>query len=225
MKHISIWAKQNRTAARCILVFLYLPLNILAIYNGMLLSDIGLQLGSAFLYITVLCTLLLFLFDQGNASYSRRKSMHFLMAVCTYFFVLFAGNQVNTPKPQFPFFETVNAVEQVPLLSKVNNREAGNFKPSFKQHKKEWRKIARSRTEENPKWVKILLTVLLVVIAAGLMYVLAALACTIACNGSEALAWIVFLAGSAGIIFAAVRTIQWIFGRKRKKRKQKANAN
>lgn len=225
MKHISIWAKQNRTAARCILVFLYLPLNILAIYNGMLLSDIGLQLGSAFLYITVSCTLLLFLFYRGKASYYRRKSMHFLMAACTYFLVLFMGNQVNTSKPQFPFFETINAVEQVPLLSKENNREAGNFKPSIKLHKKEWKKIVRSETKENPQWLKILLTVLVIVVAAGLLVGLAALACNLACAGSEALAVIVLLAGGAGIIFAAVLTIQWIFGRKRRKRKQEANAN
>jgi uncharacterized iron-regulated membrane protein len=225
MKHISIWAKKHKTSARWFIVFLYLPLNILAIYNGMLLSDIELQLGSSFLYTTVLCILLLFLLYRSNASYFRRKSMHFLMAVCTYFLVLFAGNQVNTPKPQFPFFETVNAVEQAPLLSKVNNREAVKFKPSVKQYKKELRKIARNETKKTPQWVKILLTVLVVVVAAGLMYVLAALACTIACNGSEALAWIVFLAGSAGIVFGAVRIIQWIFGRKRKKRKQEANPN
>lgn len=143
------------------------------------------------------------------------------MAACTYFLILFLGNQVNTPKPQFPFFETVNAVNQAPLLRKENNQKAANFKPFVKQHKKEWRKIARSETKKTPLWVKILLTVLVVVVAAGLLYLLTGLACTLSCNGSEALAWIVFLVGSAGIIFCAVRIIQWIFGRKRKKRKKK----
>ena len=70
-----------------------------------------------------------------------------------------------------------------------------------------------------PLWAKIVLIFLAVVVAAGLLYVLAALACTISCSGAEALAVIVALVGTFGIVFGAIRLIQAILGKKRRKKR------
>jgi len=66
---------------------------------------------------------------------------------------------------------------------------------------------------------KIALIILTILVAAGLIYVFLALGCAIACSGSEALAIVVVLLGSAATIFGAIKLIQYISGKKRRKEK------
>lgn len=65
--------------------------------------------------------------------------------------------------------------------------------------------------------VKILLLLLAVTAFLGLSFLLAGLACTIACNGAETLAAIVFFGGEVGLIALLVVAIKRIFGKKKKK--------
>jgi len=57
---------------------------------------------------------------------------------------------------------------------------------------------------------KALLIALTIIGAVGLLYLVAALACTLACNGSDAAAVIVAILGAAAVIWLTVVIIQRI---------------
>ncbi|MGK7389504.1 MAG: hypothetical protein ACNS60_04110 [Candidatus Cyclobacteriaceae bacterium M2_1C_046] len=67
-------------------------------------------------------------------------------------------------------------------------------------------------------WEKVVLTVLAVAVFVVLGFGVGALACTIACNGSEALALIVFNVGLAGLILLLITALKGIFNRPWKKK-------
>ena len=64
---------------------------------------------------------------------------------------------------------------------------------------------------------KIALLILTILVAAGLIYLFLVLGCSIACSGSEALAWVVIILGPAAVIFGAIKLIRHISGKKRRR--------
>jgi hypothetical protein len=56
-----------------------------------------------------------------------------------------------------------------------------------------------------------------VVVAIGLIYLVAALACSLSCNGSDAAALIVGIGGAALVAFLLIIAIRAITGKKKKK--------
>lgn len=223
MKQLSYWAKLHPKTARVSIILLHIPLNIAGIVTGLLLFDLNVSMGQAFIYSLITITLLLFLFERKKTPYYTRKFLHLTMAVCTYLLFVFAGNQVHQPKPYFPFSQSVNAVGTSLLSTTISKPlQAKEKKPQKKLSRKESKNLflkVDEKVNNLPLWAKIVLIFLAVVVAAGLLYVLAALACTISCNGSEALAVIVALVGTFGIVFGAIRLIQAILGKKRKKKR------
>ena len=63
---------------------------------------------------------------------------------------------------------------------------------------------------------KVLLIILSIVVAIGLLFLVAALACNLSCSGSDAVAVIVGIGGLALIIFLLIIAIRAITGKKKK---------
>jgi hypothetical protein len=67
--------------------------------------------------------------------------------------------------------------------------------------------------------VKIVLLLLAIGAFVGLSYLLALLSCSIACGGSEGLAYIVFFGGEIGLLVLLILSIKGIFGKHKKQKK------
>ena len=81
------------------------------------------------------------------------------------------------------------------------------------------------KTNELSKGEKVALTILAVLAALGLLFLVASLACNLSCSGSDAAAVIVGLGGGALVIVLLVVAIRAIYNKKRKElRKQEKEA-
>lgn len=231
MRKVSVWAFQHPWTARLIIISLYIPINFLGIITGDLLYDFGIVFPGMFLLSLIAIVILLTFYypsykktSENSNSYKKQKAFDLLLGICTFCMICFTGNQKNVQHP----FSLTTEVISVPiptayvteinspvkektgiakqkLTKKENKKKAKNF---FKQLRKKYKDLSDGE--------KILLVFLTVVIALILLYLLAALACTIACAGSEALAYVVFFLGTGGIIYLAVHLIIKIV-RKRQK--------
>ncbi|MGH2564923.1 MAG: hypothetical protein ACRDE5_10435, partial [Ginsengibacter sp.] len=89
------------------------------------------------------------------------------------------------------------------------------WKERRKLLKEQVREIKKSN--ELSKGDKIFLTILSVIIASGLLILVASLACNLSCNGSGAAAVAVGLGGAALIFFLFTLAMRGIHGKKKKK--------
>lgn len=222
MRLLSFWAKANAPTARFLIVILYVFINITALITGSLLWAIEIELQEGFLLILAFVTVLLYLMYPSKASYYKRKLFHGFMAVCTFLLITFFGNQLHNSNFTLSFLNSTQAV--------TYHNNGGNEHVSYpdkhikekrfqnKQAKTFLQKLAAK--QDRSKAAKILLITLTIIVALGLLYLLAALSCTIACNGVEALAILVAIAGTFGIVFGVIRIIQAILGKERKKKKK-----
>lgn len=210
MKRISFWASKHKTATRIFIVLAYIPLNILGLYLGTLLTESDVSLSPGYIYsVFLLIIATVFLYNK-QFSYYKRKLADFSLGVLTFAGICFYGNQVSNQTPVFPFSGLTVAVS---LSNYSNLTEIKKSNPSKeKLSKKEFKTLRKNiRKQKNDgSGTNVLLIVLTIIVALGLLALLASLSCTIACNGSEALAWIVLLLGTFGIVFLAVRIIRRI---------------
>jgi len=219
MKQISYWARSHKTAARIILILLYIPLNIAGLLTGYLLQETGVSFTANFIYTLIILVLAVYFFYPAKATYYKRKIFEGVMITCTYLMICFYGNQLNNPAPVFPFSSSTQAVSYTINhrgIQPVSNDPGKTL--TKKELRKELKQSFRQKKEMKKGW-KIALIILTILVAAGLIYVFLALGCAIACSGSEALAIVVVLLGSAATIFGAIKLIQYISGKKRRKEK------
>lgn len=226
MKQLSYWAKLNPRTARFLIVLIYILINFTALIAGALLWALGIELKDGFLLMLAAGTVSLFLFYPAKSGYYKRKFFHGLMAVCTFLLISFFGNRLHNSNTQFMYFNVTHAVT---YNISSNENTIGQPMKSLKE-KRFQKKQAQTflqklaAKKDRSKAAKILLITLTVIVALGLLYVLAALSCTIACNGVEAVAILVAVAGTFGIVFGAIRIIQAILGKERKKKRKAASA-
>lgn len=227
MKQLSYWAKANHHRARFLIILIYILINIAGLIVGSLLWESGIQLKEAFMLVLAVAVVLLYVIYPKKATYYKRKLFHGFMAVCTFLIITFFGNQLHNSDSNVFFVNTTKAVTHIANIEQPKTHDPSNIKKEKRLQKKEarsfWKKLAAKN--DRSKAAKILLIVLTVVVALGLLYVLAALSCTIACSGAEALAVLVALAGTFGIVFGAIRIIQHILGKERKKKRAKSSTD
>ena len=227
MKQLSYWAKANPRTARFLIVLIYVFLNIAGLIAGSLLWVLGIELTSSFMLMLAITVISLYLIYPKKAAYCKRKVFHALMAVCTFLIITVVGNQLHSPNPQVFFVTTTQAVTHLTNSEHNSTSQPTNIKKEKRLHKKETRKLLQKLATKNDrsKAAKIFLIVLTIIVALGLLYLLAALSCTIACSGAEALAVLVAIAGTFGIVFGAIRIIQHILGKERKRKRAKSSAD
>ncbi len=244
MKKISIWAKNHVWQSRMIIIVIYILLNVIGIFTGKWLKEINIDLPKLYFTATILSTILLWIAYPNklhtkpsvtsSAVYVRRKLFDFGLGAVTFLMIIYAGNNwehlfIKSESAQaskiiripgdsaitnHPLFKSFIADIQSKDISKLSQREKIKIiKQQIKTIKKD---------DNTSKSNKTLLIVLSVLAALVLLYALAALSCSIACTGSEALAIIIALAGTFLIVFFLVRVIKRISRREIKKEEAEA---
>jgi protein-S-isoprenylcysteine O-methyltransferase Ste14 len=238
MKKISLWAKHNQWPARFIIISCFILLTITGILIGMLLDELNIVLPSAILSIciTIYFTGILFYPSKPrkfNPSlfYKTQKKFDFLLAACTLIMTICISNDRFQRLQYFPVLQAA-AVSQppVPADSAIKNYKTINaFSASLKGENgkslkwKEKKKLLKQqvraikKSDELSKGAKAALIVLSIIVALGLLYAVAALACGIACNGSGAAAIIVGIGGTFLVVFLLILVIRGINGKRKKK--------
>lgn len=240
MKRLSLWGKDHKGSARIIIVVSFLLLTTLGIITGSLLTDVGVSISSATMLVFA------FVYFAGIAAYPskslkgkklsaaafyvRQKSCDLLLAASTFCMIVYFSNQpgavfdystpLNAAIPaatSFPKDSTVKTYKPISVFSASMKDENGKqlkWKERKKLLKEQLRAIKNSKDPSDGG--KAALIILSVVVALGLLYLVAALACNISCNGSEGAAIVLAIGGTALVIFLLVIAIRAITGRKKK---------
>lgn len=242
MKKISLWAKHHQWSARLIIIFSFCLLTIAAIITGMLLEQLEIIISPVFLLFALgiyFVTILLYPLVSTKRKlpsliyYRRQKLSDALLTASTFLMLAFISNDKFQRLNYFPIVQaaivskpvsttdsTVRTYKSIAAFSaslKDENGKSLKWKERRKMLKEQVRAIKKSK--EPSQGAKVALIVLSVIAALGLIYLVAALACSISCGGSEAAAVIVGMGGTALVIFLLVITIRAILGRKKKPKK------
>lgn len=241
MRKTSIWAKTHKWPARFIIIGSFIILNALGIFCGILLNDLNISLTTAFLlFFLGIYILGVLLYPakwmkgkilSSTAFYIRKKSCDFILAAAAFGMFIYLGNH---PEKIFQGYPSLNAAIVInPSLPKdsitkgyksisafsasMKDKDGNQLK--WKERKKLLKEQVRGIKKSNDlsKGQKTFLIILSVIVALGLLFLVASLACSLSCNGSDALAVIVGLGGTALIVFLFVLVMRSIQGKKKKK--------
>lgn len=226
MKQISVWASLHKWPARILIVVSYFILNGIGLFLGDGLHVFDFIIPSAWVY------LLGFLFIAGFILYPSKKekaryknfyrtqksadlflvSLSFLLVVCF-------GNHYNLQRAQTPFYFAYAGATEVTGAGSTPGGEtsiepAPKKKTSFiKNWKKKLReniRTIRKEYKDSSPGERTALIILAVLVAIGLLFLVAALSCNLSCSGSDGAAVAVALLGTALIVFLFVRVIKSI---------------
>jgi hypothetical protein len=218
MKKLATWGHHHKNAARTLIIISYIILNI----TGPFLGDI---LHSMDIVLTPLCIIAILLTLTGwmiypSKSYKslhknffvRQKSADFILISATFLFTIYAGNTLNNQETSFR-----NPVQAISIihpdtysLISENSEKVTLSKKSLRQKIRTEIKHIRKAYKESSKSQKTMYIILAALGALLLLYFVAGLSCSLACSGYEALGYVLFFGGLAGIIFGLVKVIQRI---------------
>jgi hypothetical protein len=237
MRKISFWAKHHRFLAISFLVIIKFLLAFIAFYIGssLLNLDIHIPLIVFFIALFLLITAALlypsrrFTGLSKNQFYIRQKSSDFIIAACSFVMIGTLVNN-NLPIPVTTISLASNVASITPtaeeILASLQYRDKSTLTRQEKrilkeEFKKQLKVYAVAKITGNKSGASKALWITLTIIAAlGLLYLVAALACTLSCNGSDAAAVIVALLGAAAVIWGAVVLIKRISRGPKKKREE-----
>ncbi len=240
MKKISLWAKSHHWPARFIIILSFIVLTIAGIVTGMLLDDLHVTLPAAALSLFIIIYFMCILFYPSKSekrklmaarSYVKQKTCDFILAATTFFMIICISNDrfqslhyfpslhaATSSKPVTPADSTVKIYKSLAAFSaslKDENGKSLKWKEKRKLLKEQVGAIKKSNGMS--KGGKVALIILSVIVALGLIGLVASLACSLSCNGSDAAAVLVGIGGTALVIFLLVLVIRGITGKKKKK--------
>lgn len=218
---ISRWASRHLWAARLLLVLLFALLNVLAFFTGAALAEENIYLPAYLLYLTALPVFLLWCtYPKAKAqqqNYWTRKSREGVLIVITFLQIVCIGNEPAAGsalwQPALAGPTPVQPAATVHPPAKKGMAFGKNLRKKLQQHLRQW----RHQYQQASNGGKIALIILSVLMAAGLIMLLLALSCNIACAGSEAAALLLAVLGPALVIFLLVRIIRSLNRRYREK--------
>lgn len=242
MKKISYWAKTHKWPARIIIVVSFIVLNALGIFIGILLNDLNISLS----FISLLCFCFLYALgvfmypskrEKGQklsfaVFYIRQKSCDFILAASAFGMFIYLGNhpekifqgysslgatiEMNTSLPKDSLSKGYKKISEFSASLKDKDGNQLKWKERKKLLKEQIKGIKKSN--DLSKGNKPLLIILSVIVALGLLTLVASLACDLSCNGSDFLAAVVGLGGTALIIILFLAVLRSIQGKKKKKK-------
>ena len=240
MKKISVWAKNHKWSARIIIILSFAILNVAGIITGIMLDDLNVKIPAAVLTISFLIYFAGIIFYPSKSErkkitaslfYKKQKTCDFILAFSTFLMLICISNDrfrsiqyfsplqaATASKPITPADSTIRTYKSIKAFSaslKDEKRESLKWKEKKKLLKEQIRAIKKS--DELSKGAKVALIVLSVIVALGLVSLVASLACSLSCNGSDAAAILVGVGGTALVIFLLVIAIRAITGKKKKK--------
>jgi|GEM_PF-1531712 len=234
MTKLSGWARQHPVNARIIIAALHVILIALAAYTGTTFIQLGLKLQVFFFYAGVFLFLVsVFIYPFRGQQYYNvnkkqlyiiRKSCDFILGTCSFMLVCFVANRYAAKTGTLTEFAAVASsgtelkekTTAATILSSLSYRDKSTLTKSekkilrreFRSQLKAYTKAKLQKDEEQS--ARIALIILSIIGAVGLTFLLAGLACSIACGGAEALAVLVFIAGLTGIIALLVFVLKKI---------------
>ena len=240
MRKISLWAKHHRPQAVGFLVLLKLTLALLAFYLGSSLADVNIKLSFSVFFVALVVLLIAAILYptgkkrsnvSGNVFYKWQKSCDFIVAASSFtMIVTLANTNFATPinsavnaatviaSPD-PTAEEILASLKHRDKSTLTKKEKRILKDEFKKQVKVYA-VAKLKGHTSDA-AKAGLIVLTIIGALGLLYLVAALACSLSCNGSDAAAVIVGILGLALVVWGSVALIRRIVrGPKQKRHRQ-----
>ena len=225
MYTLAVWARRNLLYSRCLIVSAKLLAWLLA-------ALIGMQLNYAKIILPIYCCYaaagimliasLCFYHPITNTiaakwlHFKRRKVCDLLMPLATAIVLIASVNNADvlnayTTANGISFTKELTAEEIISSgrsAESLTKKEKKILKKAFYHQLKQFATaVAKGDNEAMNKAWKIALAVIVLV---GLVYLLAALACTLACNGSEAVAILVLVAGVTGVVFGFVAVMKAI---------------
>jgi hypothetical protein len=140
--------------------------------------------------------------NPGN-SYLYRKLNDVLLAATTFSLIVVTGNRYNAiqPVPDIQVHANVYFSSSVSSIEKPV-KEKKKLNKFIKDLKKKYKGLSKSE--------KTIVIIAVILVAVLLIFLLGALACNLACVGSEGLAYLVFFLGLGAIVFGAVKIIRSI---------------
>ncbi|MFZ9387554.1 MAG: hypothetical protein ACO25B_06705 [Chitinophagaceae bacterium] len=234
MRKLSFWASRHPWGARVIIVLSLIMLNIIAVLTGLLLLDMGIHLPLAFILSGAALFGFSYIFyprvsGKRSRTYQWQKTMDILLAAACFIMIAYLGNHPDQvfryKSPLGPVSATVpfNPDDSLKKAYKPIREFSANMKGEdgkllkWKERKKLLKEQVRAikGTQDLSRKEQAGLIILSILVAAGLLYLVGALACTLSCNGSDAAAVIVGVGGAALIIFLLFVVIRKISQRQK----------
>ncbi len=225
MKKISFWAKNNIQTARYLIVFLRLVIIGLAILTGWNLASIDIYLPATDIYFWAFILLVVAVIiypSKGKSarskprSYFRQKACDFVLPLCSFAVIATGVNAFEMPVLASNVYGTgiikKPTAQQILASGKtrkmMTRAEKRILKKEFNRQLKRFAvaKITGDDETAGKAW-KIALTI---IAAVGLTFLLASLACTLSCNGSDAAAVVVIVFGVGAVVLAMILILKRI---------------
>lgn len=236
MRSLSLWAKHHYVQARILIVLSHVILFFVALFIAFRLSAMGILFSPLWIYFFIavfLATAATYPPSRSVQNFVARKWRDFVIAASGFILVILTVTALDKP---FSTSSSLYAATELPgkgfryakAEKLIRAYQAGEKKHFTLREKmiisKEfkyqlWRFGQAKITGRQSEAGDAALIIVACVVAVGLLFLLAALACNISCNGQDALAVIVGVAGTAAIIWGLVAVIRAI---KRKKKKRAA---
>jgi len=235
MKKISIWANAHVIPARILLIISKIILAILGyIFGQQLLSmDIILPDATAWIFFFVLAAVVIIYPRKSEGrkhSYIIRKSCDLIMAAGTFVCIATICNN-NFFEQRYTASNASTTIEASPIKnptaaeileslkhrdkSTLTRKEKRILKQEFKVQLKKY--VVAKVTGKKRDAEDTLLIMLTIIGALGLLYLVAALACGLSCNGADAAAVVVIILGVGAVVWGTIAVINKI-SRKHSKR-------
>ncbi len=213
LKSVSLWAAKNPKTSRGIIATSQVLTGGAAFLTGGILYDQGFLIADAVSPIALACAASATVFyplRNTVASYVRRKSHDVALYGAGTVLALSVGNSQVVPNT-FPSLRQPIAKVQSLTHEKIDSFSI-TMKPSQLPQKEPQKYVG----------LKVLLTLLTIFAFAALASLVAALSCSLSCNGAGALAVVVLFGGLYLAVIGAAAVIRKIWGLKRKKNKATA---
>jgi hypothetical protein len=246
MKRLSTWARHNKWQARIIIIISWILLTLLGIYIGITLKELNAILPASVFMGSIVAFLIAFLiypFKQQKKTkkiisfYAWQKSCDFVVAATSFIMVIYVANK---PETLFSGYQFAHAfvINRISLPADTNNEsyktikdftasikdENGNFL-KWKERKKLLRRQIKAirKADDMSKDKMAALIILSVIVAIGLLVLVGSAACTLSCNGSDAAAALVYIGGTALVVWLLILVIRRINGKTKMKRVKPEN--
>jgi hypothetical protein len=229
-REIARWSARNIWSARLLLFTAQLLLALLAFAMGGWLVDLNIHLSPMLLWSTMILALLVFMFYPNKKSFFKnfawRKTCDAVLAVCSFLMILQQSNQSQATGTA-PFLQAFSGTSLASfpanydkptssLKTGLKERAKGFYGKLLKWNQKKtllekkFNSLAKAGKSPTPA-EKALYTVLGIIGAVLLFYLVALAACALSCNGAETAATMVAIVGIGGIIFLLVLLFKHLY--------------
>ncbi|MBI1344389.1 MAG: hypothetical protein GC171_15820 [Terrimonas sp.] len=234
MRKLSFWAKRNPCKSRVIIIGGHLALFLLAWYIGSGLADIDVIFPEPLLFLFVgLFWVTAFIYPakghqpiSKNKFYQWRKGLDFSLALLSFLMMTAISNNYSPgensfsakiyaaytsslkPKKDHPTAEEILASLEHRDKSTLTRTEKRILKKEFKHQLGIYAKAKLTGNKDTAANAGLI--ILAIIAALGLLYLVAALACSLSCNGSDGAAIALALLGTAGIVIGFILVINRI---------------